>query len=202
MRITQPRQSEDRPNMDPFVDITPNEQSAAEQASPNGSVDPFTAIMQGGGDGEILKQPTEITQDFGTYNPIEPTANHRAGDTNFAANEGSPVYLPPGQWQVVKSYSNANPQGAPGDYQDNSGWGNDVWVKDAQTGHMLHFLHLASVNTQDGQTLEEGGLVGTTGSSGNATGPNLGVEYYDEKGQLGDIMKSPYSQYLPVKKSQ
>lgn len=177
-----------------FTPITPD---------PSTEVSASTATNKWGfkpvsGSGEILDNPTQVTQNFGTYNPIEPTANHQAGDTNFSADQGQAVHLPPGNWQVVKAYNQASPQGAPGDYADNSGWGNDVWVKDQQTGQMLHFLHLAGVNAQPGENLGAGAMVGTTGSSGNATGPNLGLEYYDEKGQLNDIMRSPYATYLPV----
>lgn len=145
----------------------------------------------------ILDTPTQITQNFGTYNPIEPTANHISGDTNFSANMGDPVKVPQGNWTVVKAYNQANPQGAPGDYADNSGWGNDVWLKD-QNGQMLHFLHLSGVNVTPGQTIPGGSLVGQTGSSGNATGTNLGVEYYDASGNLSDFMQSPYAQSISV----
>lgn len=144
---------------------------------------------------QILSNPTQVTQNFGTYNPIEPTPGHLAGDTNFAANEGEPVATPPGKWTVVKAYDQANPQGQPGDYSDNEGYGNDVWLQD-QSGNTLHFLHLAGINVAPGDTIQGGSVVGSVGSSGNATGANLGIEYYDPQGQISDFMQSPYAQYL------
>ena len=51
--------------------------------------------------GATLANPTQVTQDFGTYNPIEPTADHRAADTNFSANMGDNVSAPKGNWQAV-----------------------------------------------------------------------------------------------------
>jgi len=149
---------------------------------------------------QILSTPTQITQSFGTYNPIEPTPNHIAGDTNFAANAGDPVAAPPGKWTVIKAYNQANPQGSPGDYTDNEGWGNDVWLQDSQ-GNILHFLHLAGVNAQPGQVVQGGSVVGQVGDSGNSTGANLGVEYYDSQGQLSDFMQSPYAQYMPLQQN-
>lgn len=151
--------------------------------------------MSDSGSGTILDKPTQITQNFGTYNPIEPTAGNKAGDTNFAANMGDPVKAPPGKWTVVKSYNAASPQGAPGNYADNSGWGNDVWLKD-ENGHTIHLLHLGSVDAEPGQTIKGGGVVGSVGSSGNATGANLGVEWYDPKGNIGDFNQSPYAKYI------
>lgn len=158
--------------------------------------------ISGNEDGTILKNPTQITQSFGTVNPIEPTAGNRAGDTNFAANAGDEIAAPPGEWQVIKAYNQANPVGAPGDYADNSGWGNDVWLKDTKTGQVIHFLHMSDVNASPGETIKGGQIVGTVGDSGNSTGNNLGVEYYDQQGDLGDFMQSPYAKSLPLIGSQ
>lgn len=151
------------------------------------------------GTNNILSNPTQITQGFGTYNEIEPTPNHLAGDTNFAANMGEPVKIPSGKWTVTKAYNQASPQGSPGDYSDNAGWGNDVWLKD-EDGHTLHFLHLSNVNVQPGQQIGGGTVVGSTGASGNATGSNLGVEYYDPQGNINDFMQSPYASYVSLDK--
>lgn len=143
----------------------------------------------------ILDKPTSVTQSFGTVNPIEPTSGHKAGDTNFAASANDSVKAPPGKWTVIRSYNQANPQGSPGDYIDNSGWGNDVWLQN-EKGQTLHFLHLAQANANPGDIVEGGSIVGSVGSSGNATGSNLGVEYYDANGNLNDFEQSPYAQYL------
>lgn len=145
----------------------------------------------------ILPNKTQVTQDFGTVNPIEPTAGHKAGDTNFAAQANTPVKLPKGSWYVVSAFNGANPNGAPGDYT-NEGYGNDVIVQNTQTGEKLHFLHLSSANLQPGQIAKGGTIAGMTGDSGNSTGPNLGVEYYNAKGELNDVLASPYAQAFMI----
>lgn len=154
--------------------------------------DPWLKVIGGGK--SILDKPTSITQAFGTYNPIEPTAGHKAGDTNFAASMGDSVSAPPGQWQVVQLYNQAPPTGAPGDYT-NEGYGNDITLQNAKTGEKLRFLHLAGVNAATGDIVEGGTPIGQVGDSGNSTGANLGVEYYDQNGQLQDFEQSPYAQY-------
>jgi len=145
----------------------------------------------------ILPNQTQVTQDFGTVNPIEPTEGHKAGDTNFAASPNTPVSLPTGSWYVVSAFNGAKPQGAPGDYT-NEGYGNDVIVENTQTGEKLHFLHLNSANVQPGQIVKGGTVAGMTGDSGNSTGPNLGVEYYNANGQLSDVLSSPYAKDFAI----
>lgn len=140
---------------------------------------------------KILPYKTQVTQSFGTYNPIEPTTGNLSGDTNFAASENTPVSLPKGQWYIQTARNNANPQGSSGDYT-NEGYGNDVIAQNTQTGEKLHFLHLAGTNVQSGDIVSGNTIVGMTGDSGNSTGPNLGVEYYDKNGKIGEVMQSPY----------
>lgn len=147
----------------------------------------------------ILPVSAPVTQTFGTYNPIEPTADHRAGDTNFATDQNVPVSLPRGQWNIVSAHNGLPPIGYPGNYSDNEGYGNDVVAQNAATGEKLRLLHLANTSVQPGQTVPGNTVVGETGSSGNATGSNLGVEYYDERGNIGDVLSSPYAQYLQTK---
>lgn len=146
-----------------------------------------------GDNGSILPTKTEVTQTVGTENPIEPTAGHQALDTNFAADPNTPVKVPNGQWMVVSAYNQAPAQGAPGEYQYDTGWGNNVILENTQTGEKLQFSHLANVNVQPGGFVPGGTVVGATGSSGNATGPNLGVTYFTKDGNIGDIMKSQYA---------
>lgn len=161
--------------------------------------DPIQALAQmaGGTEENILPGQTQVTQTFGTVNPIEPTEGHKAGDTNFAAQPNTPVTLPKGQWYVVSAFNGANPQGAPGDYT-NEGYGNDIIVQNTQTGEKLHFLHLTAANLTPGQMVKGGTIAGMTGDSGNSTGPNLGVEYYNSNGQLSDVLTSPYAQAFNI----
>lgn len=175
----------------------PSKQSVSDflSSQQNGSSGKQTVDQLLSGQDNILSNPTKITQSFGTYNPIEPTAGHLAGDTNFSANQGDSVKVPPGQWQVVQAYNQAPAAGAPGDYI-NEGYGNDVILQNAQTGEKLRFLHMAGVNVAPGDVVKGGSVVGQVGDSGNSTGANLGVEYYDTKGNLNDFELSPYAQYL------
>lgn len=145
----------------------------------------------------ILPDKTQITQSFGDYNPIEPTQGNLAGDTNFAAKENTPVSLPKGNWYIQNARNNASPVGAPRDYT-NEGYGNDVIAQNTQTGEKLHFLHLAGTNVKTGDIVSGNTIVGMTGSSGNSTGPNLGVEYYDKNGKLGEVMQSPYKDAFAI----
>lgn len=147
----------------------------------------------------ILSQPSEVTQRYGTYNPgLEVFSGGVAGDTNFATPAGTPVALPPGKWEVVKTYDTANPVGHIGN-SENEGYGNAIMVQNKDTGEKLHFIHLSDVHVKPGSLITGGKIIGKTGSSGNATGDNLGLEYYDKSGKLGEVLDSSYGKYLPVK---
>lgn len=64
-----------------------------------------------------------------------------------------------------------------------TGYGNSVLLK-LPTGEMLRLSHLANLgNYQLGQVIYPGTYVGTTGATGNVTGPHLDVEYYNTQGQ-------------------
>ncbi len=104
--------------------------------------------------------------------------------------------LPKGNWQVVSTYDQADPQGGYIGNYENQGWGNSVMVKNADTGEVLGFHHMAGVAVQPGQTIQ-GGNIGTTGFSGNATGPHLALEYYDTNGNPGDVLNTQYSNIVP-----
>lgn len=179
---------------DPWSKVTGEQDSSPwdKVTASSSSPDPWSKVVGGS---SILDKKTSVTQSFGTVNPIEPTSGHKAGDTNFAASMGDPVAVPPGQWQVIQTYNQAPSTGAPGDYT-NEGYGNDVVLQNAKTGEKLRFLHMANVNANPGDTIQGGSIVGSTGASGNATGTNLGVEYYNQDGQLQDFEQSPYAQYI------
>jgi len=146
----------------------------------------------------VLPNQTQVTQNFGNYNPsLEVFSQGYARDTNFATNSNTPVAAPPGTWQVINAYNQANPNGRPGD-GSNQGYGNAVMLQNKDTGEKLHFIHLAQVGVNPGDTVKGNTVVGLTGMSGNATGPNLGVEYYDPNGNMGDVLKSVYANYFPT----
>jgi len=159
--------------------------------------DAFNQFIQKNSENKILPNSTRVTQQMGDYNPIEPTPDHRALDTNFSARPDETVSLPQGMWKILRTYNQAPSQGSPGDYE-NQGYGNDLYAKNNETGDVLHFLHLGKVHVQPGQVVGGNTLVGTTGSSGNATGPNLGVEYYDSQGKLAPVLQSPYAHNFQI----
>lgn len=173
--------------MNELDDFLAKRKEAATQGGSGNELDDFLAQRNN----KVLPDKTQVTQSFGTVNPIEPTEGHRAGDTNFAAERNTPVSLPKGQWYIQSARNNANPEGAAGDYT-NEGYGNDVIAENTQTGEKLHFLHLAAANVKPGDIVGGNAVVGMTGNSGNSTGPNLGVEYYDQNGKIGEVLDSPY----------
>lgn len=147
---------------------------------------------------KIMPGQTNVTQKFDNYNPdLEIFSNDRSRDTNLSADMNTPVSLPPGQWQVEKVYNQAPAVGAPRD-STNQGYGNMIKARNSQTGESLLYEHLASVNAQQGQVVSGGVPIAQTGASGNATGPNLGIEYEDKTGKLGEVLNSPYAAYLPI----
>jgi murein DD-endopeptidase MepM/ murein hydrolase activator NlpD len=147
----------------------------------------------------ILPNPVPVTQQFGNYNPnLEVFSGGYAMDTNFGAKEGDPVALPPGRWQIVNQNDSAGLDGQPGN-GENAGYGRAILAQNLDTGDRLHFIHLHDVNTQLGDIVQGGQPIATVGHSGNATAENLGLEYYDPSGKIGDFMQSPYAQFIPVK---
>lgn len=158
---------------------------------------PWTDLLGSGQDQQqtILPQPTQVTQHFGNKNPMEVFSGGIALGTNLRAPIGTSVAVPPGSWKVVQVFTNAT-KGYIGD-DENKGYGNSVMVENADTGEKLHFTHLSQVDVKPGETLS-GGVVGKTGATGNVTGPHLNLEYYHAQGRLGDVLQSPYAQYVPL----
>lgn len=131
-----------------------------------------------------------ITQSFGAYNPaIEKFSGGFNRGTDFEATEGSSVVVPEGTWFVVESFDSApeNKRAA------NRGYGNSILLRNLMTGEMMRFSHLSQVNVRPGQVVKSGESVGATGKTGNATGPHLDIEYFDQQGKLEDVQKSPYA---------
>lgn len=143
-----------------------------------------------------------VSENFGQSQPdLEVFSNGMTNGTGLAAPEGTPVGLPPGEWQVLDSYSQAQGPGYIGN-GENSGYGNSALVQNTKTGEKLRFSHLSENNLPRGYTFQGGVPFGKIGSTGNTTGPHLNLEYYDPFGQIGDVLKSPYASYLGVKGEQ
>lgn len=138
-----------------------------------------------------------ITQKFGNRSRVERYSGGVNRGTDFAVPTGTPVSLPEGRWKVVEAFSGATASG-PNNRQRgiNSGYGNSVVVQNLDTGEKMRFSHLSRVNGKLGQEVKGGDIVGLTGATGNVagkTGQHLDLEYFDEKGQLRDIMQSRYA---------
>ena len=137
----------------------------------------------------------QITQLPGTRNPADIYSNGINRGLDVAVKRGTPVKLPPGNWQVVHAFSGATAEGVGNSQASlNQGYGNRVVVKNLETGELISFAHLSQVNVKPGEMLE-GGLVGYSGATGNVagkTGYHLDIEYYDPSGKLGDITKTDY----------
>lgn len=141
----------------------------------------------------ILPVAAKVTQVFGNRNPaIEIFSKGINTGTDFAVAKGTPVSLPPGNWQVIKSFSGAK-EGARG---ANSGYGNSILAKNTDTGETIRFSHLSRVNVKPGQAVRGGMVVGLSGNTGNSTGPHLDVEYRDKSGKLADILRSRYGGFI------
>lgn len=143
--------------------------------------------------GSILPTKAQITQAFGNYAPgLEKYSGGKNLGVDFAVKKGTPMALPPGKWEVVKTYASAKE----GDRGANSGSGNIVKVRNAATGEMLAFEHLSGVNVIPGQVVSGGTVVGKTGNTGNSTGSHASIPYQNSQGQYMDFLKSPYAKYL------
>lgn len=145
----------------------------------------------------ILGKSAPITQAFGNVNPgVEVFSRGGVNSgTDFGVPTGTTVAVPPGEWEVMDAFTAAKGQGHIGD-NTNSGYGNSVLVKNKKTGEKMRFSHLSQVGVQPGQVLEGGSVIGASGGTGNVTGDHLDLEFYNQNGQLEDILKSLYAAYL------
>ncbi len=152
--------------------------------------------------GTILPVNATLTQHAGNVNPgLEVFSGGVARDTNYGVPMNTPIALPKGTWKVDQAYGNANPVGGARD-STNQGYGNMVKVTNADTGESLLMEHLADEKLQQGQTVQGGTVFGHTGMSGNATGPNVGIEYADKSGKLGNVENTPYADMIMPKSTQ
>ena len=144
-------------------------------------------------------EPVDITQTFNQRSPYDVFSGGVNTGVDFATAQGTPVELPEGEWEVEDAFTGASPQGYIGNFE-NMGYGNSVVVKNRRTGEKLRLSHLSNVNVTPGQVIK-GGLIGPTGATGNVTGSHLDAEYYNQQGELADILQSPYANIIPNKRS-
>lgn len=141
--------------------------------------------------------PVPITQSYGQRSGFDVFSHGINTGVDYATNEGTPVNLPKGNWEVEDAYNQALGKGYIGN-NTNQGYGNSVKVKNKDTGEQLRLSHLSQVNpdlTKGFAFL--GGNIGRTGMTGNVTGPHLDAEFYDNNGNMGDILGSSYGNIIP-----
>lgn len=118
--------------------------------------------------------------------------------TDFAAPEGTAIYLPgEGEWKVTAARNDVTAR-RPEDFSErqNFGWGNSVEAVNTKTGEKVRFSHMQAGSVPDlkpGEVLPAGTKIGGVGNTGNThgkTGLHLDAEYYDAKGQRQDIANS------------
>lgn len=147
--------------------------------------------------GSILPGWARVTQAFGNVNPRVEVFNKSGVNTgtDFGIKEGTPLALPPGEWEVLEAYSGAKGRGFIGN-KANRGYGNSVLVKNSQTGETMRFSHLSGVNVQPGKIYKGGTVLGASGATGNVTGPHLDLEYKTAAGKYQDVLRSQYAKSL------
>jgi len=149
--------------------------------------------FEGGEQSGIIPGKARVTQVFGNYNPgVEKFSGGRNLGVDFAVKKGTPLALPPGQWEVISTFGKA----VEGNRSANKGSGNLVKVRNSQTGEMLTFEHLDSVGVNMGQMINGGTVIGRSGNTGNSTGPHASIPYQDASGKYLDILKSRYGKYI------
>jgi len=114
----------------------------------------------------FLLAPVDFTRVSSGFNlrrlhPIYKTIRPHRG-IDYAAPRGTPVYAA-GDGRVLKSgYTRAN--------------GNYVFIKHGEQ-YVTHYLHLHKRKVSAGQSVAQGQVIGTVGSTGAATGPHLHYEF-------------------------
>jgi murein DD-endopeptidase MepM/ murein hydrolase activator NlpD len=120
------------------------------------------------GDGRFTYPATgQVTQKFGRYHPA----------IDLASYIGNPV------------------KSAAAGYVAESGWSNVGYgyhiIIDHGNGYQTMYAHLSKMSVKAGQTVTQGQLIGTVGSTGNSTGPHLHFEV-----RLNGMAQNPFN-FLP-----
>lgn len=142
--------------------------------------------------GENVIPKVEVSKGFGERNPQDVFSQGINNGTDFKTPTGTPVKLPPGEWDVVEAFNQASREGFIGN-NENQGFGNSVTVKNKETGETLRFSHLNKVGVSRGATIPGGQVIALSGNTGNSSGPHLDVEFRNQQGALGDVLQSRYA---------
>lgn len=170
--------------------------SLAPQSQLQASSPQFAEATKGSGvQSQGIVSHRGMSQAFGNKNSIEVFSDGINNGVDFKTEPGTPVKLPPGNWEVIESFGGATRQGFVGN-GDNNGYGNSVMVRNRLTGEKIRFSHLSKVGVRPGQLVDGGSTIALTGHTGNSSGPHLDVEYRNAGGQLADVMRSSYGTYF------
>lgn len=134
-----------------------------------------------------------ITQAFGNKSNVEVFSKGVNSGVDIGVPKNTPVFLPSGNWKVLSAFNGAK-SGYVGD-NENSGYGNSVYVQNVDTGEKLRFSHLNTVNVPS-SVMQGGQAVGLSGATGNVTGPHLDLEYYTPTGQLANFLNTSYAKEI------
>jgi len=110
-----------------------------------------------------------------------------AADLPVTSPFGWRIHPISGDWRFHSGVDLGYPQGvgisalfpgvvvASGNFDD--GYGNQVLVYHEDDDTFTRYAHCSELFVSDGETVEAGQVLGTVGSTGNATGPHLHLEY-------------------------
>lgn len=130
-------------------------------------------------DGLPLKKPYTITGWFPNYGKDGSGDKHNGIDIGVPI--GTPVYAI-ADGEVIRTWNKCNPDGGKiGNMCGSRGTGNYVLYKIKQENkvYYIYAMHLEKAEVNAGDTLIKGQRIGTSGNSGNSTGPHLHTEIRD-----------------------
>ena len=129
----------------------------------------------------VFGQEFPITQAYNNYNPeLGYRSGYHSGIDIGVSNE---QLTSPFTGRVVQRFYDDGTRW--GNKSGHQGYGNSVTIQ-LDTGELLRFSHLSNSDLREGDLVEQGTLLGITGSTGNSTGDHLDLEYYDANGRLAD----------------
>ena len=133
------------------------------------------AVSQTNGLGFNLPTPNaRISSPFGTrQDPVDKSKTAMHNGIDFAAKQGEPVQaVLPGTIKAIKN---------------EPGFGNKIEVQH-KDGSVSYYAHLEKIDPslKPGDTIPEGTLIGTVGSTGKSTGPHVEFGIRDKNGQPVD----------------